>query len=111
MTLRTDEKPLVSSSIAARSWSPSIEERQSIKPNSVACRALDAFKVSLFPRTLTMDQDLIRLVNKLQDTFGNLGPFNTVFQFVELINFTGGELDMPQLVVVRRLTSEPQVEY
>ncbi|KAH9958840.1 dynamin protein dnm1 [Russula dissimulans] len=31
-----------------------------------------------------MDEDLIKLVNKLQDTFGNLG----------------GELDMPQLVVV-----------
>ncbi|KAM6497382.1 Dynamin central region domain containing protein [Amanita muscaria] len=35
-----------------------------------------------------MDQDLIKLVNRLQDTFSNLGwPL-------------GGELDMPQLVVV-----------
>lgn len=32
-----------------------------------------------------MDGDLIKLVNKLQDTFSNLG----------------GELDMPQLAVVR----------
>ncbi|PFH50948.1 hypothetical protein AMATHDRAFT_143771 [Amanita thiersii Skay4041] len=35
-----------------------------------------------------MDQDLIKLVNKLQDTFSNLGWA------------LGGELDMPQLVVV-----------
>ncbi|KIM90252.1 hypothetical protein PILCRDRAFT_59903 [Piloderma croceum F 1598] len=35
-----------------------------------------------------MDSDLIKLVNKLQDTFSNLG------------DSIGGELDMPQLVVV-----------
>ncbi|KAI6149620.1 Dynamin central region-domain-containing protein [Pisolithus tinctorius] len=36
-----------------------------------------------------MDVDLIKLVNRLQDTFNNLGAYNEC-----------GELDMPQLVVV-----------
>ncbi|KAG8682222.1 Dynamin- GTPase protein, partial [Ceratobasidium sp. 395] len=37
-----------------------------------------------------MDGDLIELVNKLQDTFANLGPYSP----------SRGELDMPQLAVV-----------
>jgi hypothetical protein len=48
-----------------------------------------------------MDTDLIKLVNKLQDTFTNLGT-----SLVSLFNgqrdltcVAGGELDMPQLVV------------
>lgn len=50
-----------------------------------------------------MDQDLIKLVNKLQDTFSNLGQALTQFQISVpdvFHSFAGGELDMPQLVVV-----------
>lgn len=48
-----------------------------------------------------MDQDLIKLVNRLQDTFHNLGekfPISDSFQTNVIAK--GGELDMPQLVVV-----------
>jgi hypothetical protein len=52
-----------------------------------------------------MDSDLIQLVNKLQDTFANLGEQRAVVawvarQAVWLIERVGGELDMPQLAVV-----------
>lgn len=63
-----------------------------------------------------MDEDLIKLVNKLQDTFSNLGgcPLVSIYRVAvhRLLNlitptswvaFVGGELDMPQLVVVRKL--------
>jgi hypothetical protein len=52
-----------------------------------------------------MDTDLIKLVNKLQDTFNNLGVSSvTFYAAVEYLTFfKGGELDMPQLVVVRRI--------
>lgn len=51
-----------------------------------------------------MDQDLIKLVNKLQDTFSNLGTLHSDLTCNILLNpgHTGGELDMPQLIVVRR---------
>jgi hypothetical protein len=63
-----------------------------------------------------MDEDLIKLVtNKLQDTFSNLGvrphlvhhitvySCSTLAPSARCIAFAGGELDMPQLVVVCRL--------
>jgi len=58
-----------------------------------------------------MDENLIKLVNKLQDTFSNLGARPTLACIALLstdhstswVAFAGGELDMPQLVVVRRL--------
>ena len=50
---------------------------------------------------ITMDKDLINLVNKLQDTFSNLGVSYSVLENVWNTNTCeGGELDMPQLVVV-----------
>lgn len=53
-----------------------------------------------------MDTDLIKLVNKLQDTFANLGecrdiPTKNVRTETALMIIVGGELDMPQLAVVR----------
>jgi hypothetical protein len=51
-----------------------------------------------------MDSDLIKLVNKLQDTFSNLGEYYIPNQFLSPAyanaSSIGGELDMPQLVVV-----------
>jgi dynamin 1-like protein len=50
-----------------------------------------------------MDSDLIKLVNKLQDTFSNLGKCyipNFFFLSPAYASSIGGELDMPQLVVV-----------
>ncbi|KAI6023353.1 Dynamin central region-domain-containing protein [Pisolithus marmoratus] len=51
-----------------------------------------------------MDVDLIKLVNRLQDTFSNLGAHNECSWAVGFDSWrtytTGGELDMPQLVVV-----------
>jgi hypothetical protein len=49
-----------------------------------------------------MDSDLIKLVNKLQDTFSNLGEYYIPNQFLSpaYASSIGGELDMPQLVVV-----------
>ncbi len=48
-----------------------------------------------------MDSDLIKLVNRLQETFSNLGtPLPLPVNYHNNI-FIGGELDMPQLVVVR----------
>lgn len=48
-----------------------------------------------------MDSDLIKLVNKLQDTFHNLGEALYSQKNLSTDNDAGGELDMPQLVVVR----------
>ena len=49
-----------------------------------------------------MDADLIKLVNKLQDTFANLGTCSLVLPYFPAIHVRlGGELDMPQLAVVR----------
>ena len=49
-----------------------------------------------------MDADLIKLVNRLQDTFANLGASSThVLSFSSAHVRLGGELDMPQLAVVR----------
>jgi dynamin 1-like protein len=51
-----------------------------------------------------MDADLIKLVNKLQDTFSNLGTYlyaRLIGTFGLYATFVGGELDMPQLAVVR----------
>ena len=49
-----------------------------------------------------MDQDLIKLVNRLQDTFHNLGMLSSSDDCSPELNICvkGGELDMPQLVVV-----------
>lgn len=52
-----------------------------------------------------MDGDLIQLVNKLQDTFANLGerahwPLRLRQRGKKLTKRVGGELDMPQLAVV-----------
>jgi dynamin 1-like protein len=51
-----------------------------------------------------MDSDLIKLVNKLQDTFSNLGEHcitnKKMFLNSPYAYAIGGELDMPQLVVV-----------
>ena len=50
----------------------------------------------------SMDADLIKLVNKLQDTFANLGRFHMLSVPLAFAHApTGGELDMPQLAVVR----------
>ena len=50
-----------------------------------------------------MDQDLIKLVNRLQDTFHNLGKLVLLTMFIGTkFLVPGGELDMPQLVVVCR---------
>ena len=51
-----------------------------------------------------MDADLIKLVNKLQDTFANLGTHSSCWRSmftIDLYRLVGGELDMPQLAVVR----------
>ena len=48
-----------------------------------------------------MDADLIKLVNKLQDTFANLGQFASLCcRLSTHVPRAGGELDMPQLAVV-----------
>ena len=49
-----------------------------------------------------MDADLIKLVNKLQDTFANLGVVfcQSITNFCAHARVVGGELDMPQLAVV-----------
>lgn len=53
---------------------------------------------------MAMDSDLITLVNKLQDTFSNLGTLSMleILSFYSLYaNFIlGGDLDMPQIAVV-----------
>lgn len=53
--------------------------------------------------TTTMDADLIKLVNRLQDTFANLGtlPMHIRNAVITESCHVGGELDMPQLAVVR----------
>lgn len=53
-----------------------------------------------------MDNDLIKLVNKLQDTFINLGTFSfpTAQVRARLKMRVGGELDMPQLAVVSSIS-------
>src|SRR3984957_20412489 len=60
-----------------------------------------------FPSSNNMDSDLITLVNKLQDTFSNLGqypypdhPSEPRSSNPTAFCFSGGDLDMPQLVVV-----------
>lgn len=47
-----------------------------------------------------MDADLIKLVNKLQDTFANLGEYDVALSRHIPDETAGGELDMPQLAVV-----------
>ena len=56
------------------------------------------------PALPAMDADLIKLVNKLQDTFANLGacPRSSLLPAAAHVR-PGGELDMPQLAVVRVL--------
>ncbi len=69
-----------------------------------------------------MDENLIKLVNRLQDTFSNLGAcprshlHRVIVHLLPNVDtdphdaaFTGGELDMPQLVVVGRLVSTDHV--
>lgn len=53
-----------------------------------------------------MDNDLIKLVNKLQDTFINLGTLcsPTAQVRARLKMRVGGELDMPQLAVVSSIS-------
>jgi len=50
--------------------------------------------------TIAMDSDLIKLVNRLQDTFNDLGMCMGLGQWAINLFQSGGELDMPQLVVV-----------
>lgn len=53
-----------------------------------------------------MDAQLISLVNTLQDTFSNLGQWFFMLlaseQVLTILYLTGGELDMPQIVVVSK---------
>lgn len=53
-----------------------------------------------------MDAQLISLVNTLQDTFSNLGQWLFMLlaseQALTTLCLTGGELDMPQIVVVSK---------
>ena len=59
---------------------------------------------------MAMDSELINLVNKLQDTFSNLGKHTGLIQTRRLLTrCAGGELDMPQIAVVSYVLSSGTV--